>query len=81
MSGTAAHLLEKTAADDVVYSAEFRKTLQSVSTVKFEMQDDTGLSLGTLECFFPQNQTPADVTVSHLVSIAGTHVELEVPRQ
>jgi hypothetical protein len=81
LPGTAAHLLEKTAADDVVYSIEFRKTLQSVSSAMFEMQNDAGLVLGTLQCLFPQNQTPADVTVANLAAIAGTHVELDVPRQ
>jgi hypothetical protein len=81
MPDLAAHLLEKSAADDVVYSTEFRKTLQSVSAVMFEMQNDTGLALGTLECFFPQNQTPADVTVARWVSIVGTHLELDTPGQ
>lgn len=81
MPGMAAHLLEKTAGDDVVYSIEFRKELQSAPSVVFEMQNDTGLLLGKLECFFPQNQTPADVTVARWVSIAGAHLDLDVPGQ
>ena len=70
--------MEKTANDDVLYTVEFRKTLQSVSSAVFDIEGDTG-HLGTLECFFPQNQTPADVTVAQWVSIVGTNIELQVP--
>jgi hypothetical protein len=79
LPGAASHLLENTAKDDVLYTVAFRKDVQSAPSAVFEMQNDAGSFLGKLECFFPQNQTPADVTVGRWISIVGAHIELDVP--
>lgn len=72
-------LIENGTGDLVLYSLAFRKELQAAATVVFEMENEMGFLLGTLECYFPQNQTPADVAVERWVSIVGRNIELDVP--
>ena len=74
-------LLDKAAADSILYWLEFRKDRQSASSAVFEMESNTGVHLGALQCYFPQSQTPADVTVGRWLSIVGTHMALEVRGQ
>jgi hypothetical protein len=74
-------LLGSVSGDAFGYSLAFRKDLQSVTSSIFEIQGDNGTVAGTLECYFPQNQTPADLTVGRWVSIVGKQIELEVRRR
>jgi hypothetical protein len=60
------------------YSLGFRKDLQSAISSIFEIQSDNGITVGTLQCFFPQSQTPADITLARWVSTVGKSVELDV---
>ena len=60
------------------YSLGFRKDLQSAMSSIFEIQSDNGVVVGTLQCFFPQSQTPADITLARFASTVGKSVELDV---
>jgi hypothetical protein len=70
-------LIEKT-SDGEIYSLGFKKETQSVITATFEIQSENGRTLGALQCFFPQSETPADVTVGRWTSAVGKHIGLEV---
>jgi len=74
-------LLEAAKNEGFGYSLGFRKDLQSVTSGIFEIQGDNGVVAGTLQCYFPQNQTPADLTIGRWVSIVGKHIALEVRRR
>jgi hypothetical protein len=76
----AARLLEKI-DDSVLYTVTFKKELQSVSSAVFEVDAYPGIHLGTLQCFFPQNDTPATITVDRFVSVAGDNIAIEVHLQ
>ena len=73
-------LLESTAGDAFGYSLSFRKDLQSTITSIFEIQGDNGIA-GTLECYFPQSQTPADLTIGRWITTIGKQIELDVRRR
>jgi len=73
-------LLETSSAESTIHSLEFRKDGQSVVAV-FGLESDSGSVLGSLQCFFPQSQTPADVTVARWLSIVGSSIALESPGQ
>ena len=66
------------AGDDVLYTLAFRKEVQSAISAVFEMENSAAVRLGTLQCYFPTSQTPADVSVSRWLSIVGTRIALEV---
>jgi len=74
-------LLDNSKSEFIVYSLEFRKEVQSAMSVVFKMENDNGLPLGALQCFLPKSQTPADITAGMWLSIVGTNIALEVPRQ
>jgi hypothetical protein len=71
-------LLEPNATDTFGYSLSFRKDTVLSST--FEIQGDNGIA-ATLQCYFPQSQTPADLTISRWLSIVGKQIELDVRRR
>lgn len=77
--GQVNQLLEASTADSTVHTLEFRKQSPAVVSAVFEMQNDAGQSLGTLQCFFQQAQTPADITVGRWTSIVNSSLSLEVP--
>jgi hypothetical protein len=79
--GQVNQLLEKAADAPFIYSLGFQKDLQSATCGVFEIQSNNGFIVGTLECYFPQSQTPADITLTRWVSIVGRHIELDVRRQ
>ena len=60
------------------FSLGFRKDLQSATSSIFEIQGDNGVIVATLQCFFPQSQTPADLTLTRWISIVGRNIELDV---
>lgn len=72
-------LLEPNAADAFGYTLSFRKDT-AVSGI-FEIQGDSGMVAATLECYFPQSQTPADLTIGRWLSIVGKQIELNVRRR
>jgi hypothetical protein len=74
-------LLDPSAADSIVQTLEFKKDAQASISAVFELQSDSGRSLGMLQCSFQQTQTPADVTVARWASIAGSTIALEIPAQ
>jgi hypothetical protein len=74
-------LLDAAAGEAFGYSLEFRKDLQSATSSIVEIQSDNGIVVGTLQCYFPQSQTPADLTIARWVSIVGKQIELDVRRR
>jgi hypothetical protein len=80
-AATVNQLLDATAADSIVQTLEFKKESAATITAVFEMQSDSGRSLGVLQCAFQQTQTPADVSVARWASIAGSTISLEIPAQ
>ena len=74
-------LLGAAASEAFSYSLGFRKDLQSAMSSIFEIQADIGVVAGTLQCFFPQSQTPADLTIGRWISIVGKQIELDVRRR
>jgi hypothetical protein len=76
----APQLLDASKADSIIFSLGFRKEAQGTSAT-FEMQAESGASLGSLQCSFSKTQTPSDITVAMWESIVGQAVELQVPGQ
>jgi hypothetical protein len=74
-------LLSAAASETFGYSLSFRKDLQSAMSSIFEIQGDNGIVAGTLQCYFPQSQTPADLTIGRWMSIVGKQIELDVRRR
>jgi hypothetical protein len=64
-----------------LYSLSFKKDLQSVTSAIFDVDNAEGTRLGSLQCYFPQSQNPADITVARWSSIVGTTLVLEVRQQ
>jgi hypothetical protein len=73
-------LLNSAAADSFGFSLSFRKDLQSAMTSVFEVQGANGNAAGTLQCYFPQSQTPSDIIVTRWLSIVGKSIQLQVRR-
>jgi hypothetical protein len=73
-------LLEASSAESTIHTLEFRKDPQSVVAV-FGLESDSGSRFGSLQCFFPQSQTPADITVARWLSIVGSSIAIESPGQ
>jgi hypothetical protein len=74
-------LLDTAAKESFGYSLGFRKDLQSATSSIFEIQTEGGAVVATLQCYFPQSQTPADLTIGRWLSIVGKHIELDVRRR
>jgi hypothetical protein len=74
-------LLDAAAKESFGYSLGFRKDLQSATSSIFEIQDDGGAVVATLQCYFPQSQTPADLTIGRWLSIVGKQIELDARRR
>jgi hypothetical protein len=67
-------------SDSALFSLGFSKSAQSVISAVFTVQALTGSPIATLHCYFPQSQTPADITVARWTAIVGTHITLESRR-
>jgi hypothetical protein len=78
-SGPANQLLDSSKSDSIIYSLEFKKEAQSGTSAIFGMEDDSGKSLGTLQCVFSKSVTPADITIGMWQSVVGSNVALETP--
>jgi hypothetical protein len=75
----AVQLLEPSTAESTIHSLEFRKDAQAV-VATFNMESDSGSTVGSLQCSFPQTQSPADITVGRWASIVGPAISLETPQ-
>lgn len=71
-------LLDTAAADSFGFSLSFRKDLQSATSSVFEIRGANGGTLATLQCYFPQSQTPSELTVTRWLSIVGKTIQLQV---
>jgi hypothetical protein len=74
-------LLEQASTDSIVYTLRFTQNRQSPTTAIFAVESDTGQSLGSLQCTFPQGQAAADIKVENWQSIVGTHVQIQIHRR
>ena len=81
LSAQVRRLLDAAAIESFRYSLGFRKDLQSATSSIFEIQDNGGAVVATLQCYFPQSQTPADFTIGRWLSIVGKQIELDVRRR
>ncbi|HEY2380626.1 MAG TPA: hypothetical protein VGK48_05530 [Terriglobia bacterium] len=79
-AATLANKLLEPAPAPTVQTMQFRKDPQGVVAV-IEMDNDSGSAVGSLQCFFAQARTPADITVARWLSIVGSSVVLESPAQ
>jgi hypothetical protein len=68
-------------SDDALFSLGFSKNAQSLVSAVFTVQALTGSPIATLQCYFPQSQTPDEITVERWTSIVGRHITLENRRQ
>jgi hypothetical protein len=71
-------LLDPSKAESTVHTLEFRKDPQAIIAT-FNMESDSGASLGSLQCSFSQAQTPGDIAVARWISISGSTISLETP--
>lgn len=74
-------LLETIGDDSLLYSLSFRKDLRSATSGIFEIENGNGLMVATMQCYFPQSQTPSELTVNHWISVVGMLVAIEVRRE
>jgi hypothetical protein len=58
----------------------FDKSSHSAASILMGVRTPDGVSLGTLQCFFPRAQSMASVDLDHWVSIVGAHLTLEIRR-
>jgi hypothetical protein len=73
--------LLKPAVDNVfLYSLSFKKEVVAISA-SFDIDNEEGTRLGTLQCYFPQSSTPADITVARWTAIVGPAVTLDIRAQ
>src|SRR5262245_4966767 len=61
---------------ETLYTRGFQKQASSGISVSFDMESSSG-RIGGLQCYFPQIQTPADVTVGQWNSIVGSNIVIE----
>jgi len=80
-SGTQAdRLLANAPGLEALYTLGFQKPAATGITVSFEIEGSVG-RIGSLQCYFRQSQTPADVTVGQWNSIVGSNIVIEARRQ
>jgi len=70
-------LLAGTPGFETLYTLGFQKQVSSGISVSFDMDSSGSGRIGSLQCYFPQSQTPADVTVGQWNSIVGSNVVIE----
>jgi hypothetical protein len=64
---------------ETLFTLGFQKRGSSGISVSFDADGSAG-RIGSLQCYFPQSQTPADVTVRQWNAIVGSNIVLEVRR-
>ncbi len=67
-------------SENAVFSLGFSKNAQSIISAVFTIETFMGGRIGTLQCFFPDAQTPAELTVDRWSSIVGKHISIETRR-
>ncbi len=73
-------LLTAAANSVFLYSLSFKKEVSAISA-SFDIDSEEGSRLGTLQCYFPQSSTPADITVARWSAIVGQMVSLDIRGQ
>ncbi len=64
---------------DVSYSLKgIERSSQAAASILFEVQTHSGTHLGTLQCYFPRIDSPANIDFDRWVSIVGGHLTLEI---
>jgi hypothetical protein len=69
-------LLASVPSLETLYTLAFQKQASSGISVSFDIENSNG-RIGSLQCYFPQSQTPADVTVGQWNSIVGSNIVIE----
>jgi len=64
---------------ETLFTLGFQKRASSGISVSFDVDGGNG-RIGSLQCYFPQSQTPADVTVRQWNAIVGSSIAIEVRR-
>jgi hypothetical protein len=72
----ASRLLASVPSLETLYTLAFQKQASSGISVSFDIEGSSG-RIGRVECYFPQSQTPADVTVGQWSSIVGSTIVIE----
>jgi len=65
---------------ETLYTLGFQKPAATGINVSFEIES-SGTRVGSLQCYFRQSQTPADVTVGLWNSIVGPNIVIEARRR
>jgi hypothetical protein len=73
-------LLAKAPGVETLYTLGFQKQASSGISVSFDMENSDSGRIGSLQCYFPKTQTPADVTVGQWNSIVGSNIVIETRR-
>jgi hypothetical protein len=76
MSATQTNHVLANVEGEVLYTVGFQKPAASGISVSFDA-DGSG-RIGSLKCYFPQSQTPAEITIRQWNSIVGSNIVLEV---
>jgi hypothetical protein len=61
---------------ETLYTLAFQKQASSGMSVSFDIEGSSG-RVGSVQCYFPQSQTPSDVTVDQWNSIVGSNIVIE----
>src|SRR5262249_24546037 len=72
--------LAKASGLETLYTLGFQKQASSGVSVSFDMEGSDSGRIGSLQCYFPKTQTPADVTVGQWNSIVGSNIVIEARR-
>jgi len=80
-TGQVGRLLSDEPDASLVFSMQtFDRSSRSAASVLIDTRTSNGVSLGTLQCFFPRAQSAASVDLDHWISIVGAHLTLEIRR-
>src|SRR5262245_48195496 len=69
-------LLARVPGLETLYTLAFQKQASSGMSVSFDIEGSSG-RIGSVQCYFPQSQTPADVTVDQWNAIVGSSIVIE----
>jgi hypothetical protein len=70
-------LLARVPGLETLYTLGFQKQASSGISLSFDMESSGSGRIGSLQCYFPHSQTPADVTVGQWNSIVGSNIVIE----
>lgn len=70
-------LLDNATDGEILFTLGFQKRAASGISVTFDVDSSSNGTVGSLQCYFPQSQTPADVTAGQWNSIVGSNIAIE----